>query len=53
MCVGDTYYVFELAELKIGTWEIVSKMKGELTMIIDEQKRHVQCVSATRAPLAR
>jgi hypothetical protein len=39
---SDVFYVIELKELQIGTWKIVSKMKGEITLIIDEKKQHIQ-----------
>ena len=40
--VSDVFYVVELRELQIGSWKIISKMKGEITLIIDELKQNVQ-----------
>lgn len=40
--IGNAAHVIELSVVRIGTWEVVSKMKGELTLIIDEEKSVIQ-----------
>jgi hypothetical protein len=40
--IGNAAHVIELSVVRIGTWEVNSKMKGELTLIIDEEKSVIQ-----------
>jgi hypothetical protein len=35
-------HVIELSAVRIGTWEVVGKMKGELTLVIDEGRSVIQ-----------